>query len=35
MGLLTGYEDGNLLPQGKLTRAETVTLLMRFVRSEG
>ena len=35
MGLLTGYEDGSLQPQGKLTRAETVTLLMRFLRMEG
>lgn len=32
-GLLTGYKDNTLRPQGALTRAEGVTLLMRLLRS--
>ncbi len=31
-GLLGGYSDGTFRPQGTLTRAEGVTLLMRLVR---
>ena len=31
-GLLCGYSDGSFRPQGSLTRAEGVTLLMRLVR---
>ena len=30
-GLLAGYEDGTVRPQGELTRAEGVTLLARFL----
>lgn len=30
-GLLAGYEDGTVRPQGELTRAEGVTLLVRFL----
>lgn len=31
-GLLEGYEDGTVRPQGNLTRAEGITLLMRAIR---
>lgn len=32
-GLLLGYPDGTFKPQGNTTRAEAVTILMRFLRT--
>lgn len=34
-GLLKGYPDNTFRPQGQTTRAEAVTILMRFLRMKG
>ncbi|WP_164553436.1 S-layer homology domain-containing protein [Brevibacillus marinus] len=34
-GLLLGYPDSTFRPKGQTTRAEAVTILMRFMRSSG